>query len=101
MPAALAADPRWQYWRARCAQKLGRKDEAEGLYGTLAQDNGYYRVLAAWRLDRRYEPRTRQLDADRTAQQRLVGLNAALLRTRRIFHGAEVHAVHRERRTQN
>ncbi|HEY9547126.1 MAG TPA: transglycosylase SLT domain-containing protein, partial [Solimonas sp.] len=99
MPAALAADPRWQYWRARCAQKLGRKDEAEGLYGTLAQDNGYYSVLAAWRLDRRYEPRTRKLDADRTAQKRLLSSNAALLRARELYYVDEVCWADSEWRT--
>lgn len=100
MPATtLATDPRWQYWRARCAEKLGRKDEAKALYGALAQDNGYYSVLAAWRLQQRYEPRTRKLDADHDAQKQLLNNNAALLRARELYYVDEVRWADSEWRT--
>lgn len=99
MPAAVAADPRWQYWRARCAEKLGRKGEAKAGYGALVQDNGYYSVLAAWRLDRRYEPRTRKLDVDHAVQKQLLNRNAALLRARELYEVDEVRWADSEWRT--
>lgn len=99
MPVAMAADSGWQYWRARCAEKLGRRDQAKALYRVLAQDNGYYSVLAAWRLGQRYEPRTRKLDKDRDAQKRLLDGNAALLRARELFAVDEVRWADSEWRT--
>lgn len=90
LPAQAAAEPRWSYWRARVADKLGRADEARALYTTLAQDNGYFSVLSAWRLGARYEPKTRKLDADRDAQKRLLAATPALLRARELFYVDEV-----------
>lgn len=90
LPTATAADPRWSYWRARVTDKLGGSDEAKALYTTLAQDNGYYSVLSAWRLGQRYEPQKRDLDVDREAQKRLLDTTPALLRARELFRVDEV-----------
>jgi soluble lytic murein transglycosylase len=96
---AAAADPRWTYWRARSAEKLGRDDEAKSLYTTLTQANGYYGVLAAWRLGTRFEPQTRKLDADRDAQRRLLRGNAALLRAHELYEVGETRWADGEWRT--
>lgn len=89
LPAGAADDPRWVYWRARVAEKLGRKAEARPLYEQLAGDNGYYSVLAAWRLGERYAPRRRRLEADAAQQQQLLTL-PALRRARELFYADEI-----------
>ncbi|MGH8446099.1 MAG: transglycosylase SLT domain-containing protein [Solimonas sp.] len=94
-PAALAAEPRWTYWRARVAEKLGRKDEARAIYTKLMQDNGYYSVLSAWRLGERYTPRRRALEPNQGVQQRLLRL-PALLRARELFYVDEINWANAE-----
>jgi len=47
MPAALARDPAWVYWRARALQAEERKDEATDLLRTIAGRFHFYGKLAA------------------------------------------------------
>lgn len=89
LPAAMAAEPRWTYWRARVAERLGRGDEARAIYAALAQDNGYYSVLAAWRLGASYTPRRRALVAAADVQQRLLQ-DPALQRARELYYVDEI-----------
>ncbi len=70
MPPAQAADPRWIYWRARCMQLLGR--DARALYESITGDNSYYGLMAAYRLQRGYEPRARSFVDDTATQKRLM-----------------------------
>ncbi|NGY04762.1 lytic transglycosylase domain-containing protein [Solimonas terrae] len=99
LPASAADDPRWAYWRARSAEQLGQNDQARALYSSLAQSNGYYGVLSAWRLGARYQPQTRDLDADHAAQKRLLKRNDALLRARELYFVDEVPWADSEWRT--
>ncbi len=69
MPPTQAADPRWTYWRARCMQLLGR--DARPVYQSLLNENSYYGLLAAHRLQRGYEPRMRGFDDDAAVQKQL------------------------------
>jgi soluble lytic murein transglycosylase len=71
-PATLAADPRWTYWRARSLEKLGQRHQSQALYRTLAQDNGYYSVLSAWRLGEKYQPKAEPLPASPAVQAQLL-----------------------------
>lgn len=61
MPPRLAEQPRWRYWRARSLAALGGDDEARALYDRLAVENGYYGALAAMRIGRGAEPRSRPI----------------------------------------
>lgn len=90
LPPTMAAEPRWTYWRARVADKLGRSADAKASYAQLARDNGYYSVLSAWRADAPYAPRVRQLATDQAAQQRLLAL-PALQRARELYAIGEIH----------
>lgn len=71
MPPELGEQPRWRYWRGRSAEKLGRDEAAAAEYARLAQENGYYAVLASERLDRAYEPRAQVRAEDPAVRQRV------------------------------
>jgi soluble lytic murein transglycosylase len=71
MPPSLATQPRWRYWRARCAEKLGFAEQAAAGYEPLTQESGYYAVLAAERLDRGYAPRVIARPSDPLLRQNL------------------------------
>jgi soluble lytic murein transglycosylase len=84
LPAALAEQPRWRYWRARSAQKLDRAEAARPDYERLAQENGYYAVLAAERLDRAYTPRAQARPSDPAARE-LIATMPGLQRAREAW----------------
>lgn len=83
LPPALAAESRWTYWRARSLEALGRAQQAQPIYEALTRDNGYYSVLAAWRLQQPYSPRSRPFTEDLIAQSELLE-RPALLRAREL-----------------
>ncbi len=89
LPPALAAEPRWAYWRARSLEQLGRADQARQIFESLAQDNGYYSLLSAWRLNRGYRPRSRPFTEDLAAQSRL-------LERPGIIRARELHFIGRD-----
>ncbi len=47
LPPGLGDDTVWVYWRGRAHQALGRGDEAQALYRSIAQQHNYYGQLAA------------------------------------------------------
>ena len=47
MPAALAQDPAWRYWRARAYAADGRAEDAKRLHGELAKEYHFYGLLSA------------------------------------------------------
>jgi soluble lytic murein transglycosylase len=51
---AQQADGEWRYFRARALSALGRGDEAQRLYATLAQEPSYFGFLAADRIHTDY-----------------------------------------------
>ena len=46
---------RWQYWRARSLEEMGRLDEARSLYLQITDNRSYYSFLAADRIGDRYQ----------------------------------------------
>lgn len=58
MPETLRDQPEWQYWRARTEAATGNLKAAQVVYEKLAGTDGYYALLSAWRLSRRYVPHT-------------------------------------------
>ena len=55
MPPAEALDPAWRYWKARALAAEGRGTEANLLYAGLADDLGFYGLLATEALGRKLE----------------------------------------------
>lgn len=77
LPETLSAEPRWQYWRARTAEQLGRSDAAQARYRELLGANNVYAALAAWRLGEGVLPRPRPgAPRDPAQQARLAALPA-------------------------
>jgi soluble lytic murein transglycosylase len=74
MPPAMAAEPRWAYWRARSLELLGRERQSQPIFAQLAQNNGYYSLLSAWRLGQRYQPTMRDFVDDLIVQSELLEL---------------------------
>ena len=56
MPAAQAQEAPWHYWRARALVAAGRAEEANALYGGLAQETHFYAILAGEALGRASVP---------------------------------------------
>ncbi len=54
MPPAQRDDPRWRYLRGRMLAKLGRKDEANALFRTLAIEANFFGFLAADQINAGY-----------------------------------------------
>jgi len=52
MPATMAQDPAWRYWRARALVAAGRSEEANAVYAVLAGEFHFYALLAAEALGR-------------------------------------------------
>ncbi len=55
MPPAEAQDPAWRYWKARALTAAGRSADATAIYAGLADDLGFYGLLAAEALGKRLE----------------------------------------------
>lgn len=75
---------RWRYWRARAQQLRGQKAQARSGYAPLAQENGYYAVLAAWRLGEAYRAQPQPFIDDPDVQARLLA-EPAIQRARDLF----------------
>ncbi|HVN36437.1 MAG TPA: transglycosylase SLT domain-containing protein [Casimicrobiaceae bacterium] len=83
LPPGEAQEPAWRYWKARALAAEGRPAEANAIYAGLADDVGFYGLLAAEALGRKLElksaPLTPEADAlaafgARPAVQRVVKL---------------------------
>ena len=59
MPAALAQDPAWRYWRARALAAEGRADDAKRLHAELAKEFHFYGLLSAETLGMPFAPPAR------------------------------------------
>jgi len=53
LPAGMADDPAWRYWRARALGKVGRDAEAAAIYASIASGYGFYAILAAEAIGKR------------------------------------------------
>ncbi len=71
MTPALAAQPRWRYWRARALQATRGADAALAEYAELAGMRDYYGYLSADRLHRAYDLNMHPSADDVPAQEAL------------------------------
>ena len=84
MPASLASQPRWRYWRARAVEATVGPDAAAPLFGELSQLRDYYGYLAADRVHRRYSLNVRPSPDDPKAQAALAA-EPGLVRAHELF----------------
>ena len=84
MPASLATQPRWRYWRARAVQATAGADAAAPLYSEIADLRDYYGYLAADRLHRSYNLNARPSPDDLKAQAG-IAIQAGMIRAHELF----------------
>jgi soluble lytic murein transglycosylase len=84
MPAGLATQPRWRYWRARAVAATVGEDAAAALFGEIAGLRDYYGYLAADRLHRNYILNARPA-ADDVKAQSAMAREAGLIRAHELF----------------
>jgi soluble lytic murein transglycosylase len=71
MPATLATQPRWRYWRARAVGATRGPEAAAELFAEIAGMRDYYGYLAADQLHRSYDLNIRPSPNDEAAQAAL------------------------------
>ena len=84
MPASLAAQPRWRYWRARAVAATEGSDAAAPLYEEIAGLRDYYGYLAADRLHRPYSLNVRPSPDDNKAQAKIAA-DIGVVRAHELF----------------
>ena len=84
MPATLAAQPRWRYWRARAVAATQGDDAAAPLYAEIAGLRDYYGYLAADRLHHPYALNA-QPSLDDQAAQAMLAAQPGLVRAHALF----------------
>ena len=84
MPASLASQPRWRYWRARAIEATSGPEAAAQLFGELSGLRDYYGYLAADRVHRHYSLNVRPSPDDPKAQAAL-SAEPGLIRAHELF----------------
>ncbi|MGO8858860.1 MAG: transglycosylase SLT domain-containing protein [Steroidobacteraceae bacterium] len=84
LPPALAAQPRWRYWRARAVAAISGPAAAVPLYADIAGLRDYYGYLAADRLNQSYNLNVHLSPDDADAQAALAA-EAGLIRAHTLF----------------
>ena len=84
MPASLATQPRWRYWRARAVAAVVGPDAAAPLFSEIADLRDYYGYLAADRLHRSYNLNVRP-SPDDIKTQNAIAADAGLIRAHELF----------------
>jgi len=84
MPAGLAAQPRWRYWRARATAATRGTEAAAPLFAEVAGLRDYYGYLAADRLQRSYALNA-QPSLDDQAAQAALAAQPGLMRAHALF----------------
>src|SRR5271169_947157 len=99
MPASLATQPRWRYWRARAVGATRGPEAAAGLFAEIAGTRDYYGYLAADQLHRSYDLNIRPSPNDEAAQAALA-MEPGMIRAHALIDcgmldeaGAEWNAV--------
>lgn len=95
MPQRLGRKREWRYWQARALEQLGRQQEAEFIYASLAQIPTYYGFLATDRLGLPYRIESQRLDLTEEYQQSLLN-RSAILRAREYLYVGLVLEARRE-----
>jgi soluble lytic murein transglycosylase len=84
MPATLASQPRWRYWRARAVAATQGDAAATPLYAEIAGLRDYYGYLAADRLHRPYSLNA-QPSLDDQAAQAMLAAQPGMTRAHALF----------------
>jgi soluble lytic murein transglycosylase len=84
MPAALASQPRWRYWRARTTAATAGPEAAAALYSDLSSLRDYYGYLAADRLHRAYQLHARASPDDAEVQAAMAS-QPGMIRAHELF----------------
>ena len=84
MPASLAAQPRWRYWRARAVAATQGAEAAAPLFSEIANLRDYYGYLAADRLHQGYHLNVRPSPDDLKVQAAMAA-EAGMIRAHELF----------------
>ncbi len=84
MPASLATQPRWRYWRARSVAATAGSEAAAPLFTGIADLRDYYGYLAADRLHQGYHLNARPSPDDLDAQNAMAA-QAGVIRAHELF----------------
>ena len=84
MPATLATQPRWRYWRARAVAATAGPEAAAALFGELAGLRDYYGYLAADRLHRGYSLNARS-SPDDVNTQTAIAADSGIIRAHELL----------------
>ena len=84
MPAALASQPRWRYWRARATAATAGAEAAAPLFAQIAGLRDYYGYLAADRLQQPYALNIHPVPDDPSLQNTLAA-DPELIRAHALF----------------
>jgi soluble lytic murein transglycosylase len=84
MPAGLATQLRWRYWRARAVEATAGADAAAPLFSEIADQRDYYGYLAADRLHRGYNLNARPSADDLRAQAEMAAAGG-MIRAHELF----------------
>lgn len=85
LPASERDSPRWQYWRGRALETLGRTEEARQVYQNIAGQRDYYGFLAADRLGAPYAIVNTPLAISATELAALLNRSPGLQRARELY----------------
>ena len=84
MPATLASQPRWRYWRARATAATAGAEAAAPLFAQIAGLRDYYGYLAADRLHQPYDLNIHPVPDDPSLQNTLAA-DPGLIRAHALF----------------
>lgn len=84
MPASLASQPRWRYWRARAVAATAGTEAASPLFAQIASLRDYYGYLAADRLNQAYNLNIRPVPDDVSLQE-ILAADPGLIRAHALF----------------
>jgi soluble lytic murein transglycosylase len=85
LPAPERDSPRWQYWRGRVLETLGRNQEAKPVYQRIAGQRDYHGFLAADRLGAAYAIVSTPLAVPATVLEALLTRSPGLQRARELY----------------
>ena len=78
-------NPRWRYWRGRTLEALGRTEEAQAVYRSIAGQRDYHGFLAADRLNLPYAIPSIPLQSAPTELDALLTSSPGLQRARELY----------------
>lgn len=98
LPAGLADNNNWRYWRARTLAQLGQPDKAKAIYHELSDKRAYYGFLAADRIGQSYQLNSDPLAGNPSIQRHLTG-KPGIIRAHLLYQMGFAHRATREWRT--